>query len=112
MTHMKIIQLQASVAKPIGVITDEVRNVVSNICLGIDDMKFLGNKALVLRAEIYPKKLQALYDDLSIIGITISKQSLPELDQFGDEIEYPLSLQIISFSDDTDRKVIIPNVPG
>jgi hypothetical protein len=112
MARREIIQLQGSVVAPIGVITNEARTVVSKICLGIDDIQLLGNKALVLQTEVYPGKLQALYTALASIGIKLNKQSLPEIDQLLEEIEYPLSIQITSFSDDTDRRTNIPKVPG
>ena len=112
MVRRKIIQIEASVVEPIGVITNEARTAVSKICLGIDDVQLLGNKAIVFRAEIDPEKLQALYTALVSIGIKLNKQSLPDIDALQEEIEYPLSIQITSFSDDTDRSVNIPKVPG
>jgi len=55
-----MIQIQGSVQEPIGKVTSIIRNTVSNVCLGIDDMQLLGNKALVLRAEIFPTVLPTL----------------------------------------------------
>jgi hypothetical protein len=112
MTRRKIIQIQASVIEPIAVIANDARRTVSEICLGIDDMQLLGNKALVLRAEIYPEKLQALFAALVSIGIRLNKQSLPEIGTLQEEIEHPITIQITSLSGDTDRSVKIPNVPG
>jgi len=112
MVRREIIQLQGTALEPIGDITYTVRTTVSKICLGIDDMQLLGNKALVIRAEIYPEKLLNLYSALDSIDVSLYKQSLPNIEMLKKEIEYPLSLQITSFSDDTDRKINIPNVPG
>lgn len=58
MIGRSIIQIQGFVSKPIGMITNEARTTVSNNCLGIDEMRLLGNKALVLRTEITPEDLQ------------------------------------------------------
>jgi len=60
MVRIKMIQIQGSVQEPIGKVTSIIRNTVSNVCLGIDDMQLLGNKALVLRAEIFPTVLPTL----------------------------------------------------
>jgi hypothetical protein len=100
------------VSKSIGVIANEARKTVSEICLGIDDIRLLGNKAVVFRAEISPENLPRLYTDLAFIGIKLSTDSLPEIKMLEKGIEYPLSIQIVSLSDDTDRRVNIPNVPG
>lgn len=75
-------------------------------------MQFLGNKALVLRADIMMNKLQSLYDELSSAGIRLNQQSLLTAEELQNEFEYPLSIQITSFSDDTDRRTNIPKVPG
>jgi len=107
-----MIQLQGSVLSSLGKITNDARSAVSKICLGVDDMQLLGNKALVLRAEIYPRKLELLYSELNSIGINFNKQSLPDVDTLKQEVEYPLSIQITSFSDDTDRRISVPKVPG
>jgi hypothetical protein len=112
MTRKKIIQIQGSVLEPVGVISSDARKTVSRICLGIDDMQLLGNKAIVLRAEIFPEKLPTLYDALASIGIKLDQQSLPKIEALQEGIEYPLSIQITSFSHDTDVAVNIPNVPG
>lgn len=98
-------------SKSIGVIANEARKTVSEICLGLDDVRLLGNKAAVLRAEISPENLPSLYTDLAFIGIQLSTDSLPDIKVLEKEIEYPLSIQIVSLSDDTDRRVNIPNVP-
>jgi hypothetical protein len=112
MARVKVIQIQGSVLESIGEITSKTRKTVSEVCLGIDDIQLLGNKALILRAEIYPGKLQTLYNALALIGIKLNKQSLPKKEKLQEEVEYPLSIQITSFSDDTDRRTNIPKVPG
>lgn len=108
----KIIQLQGFVSAPIDSITNKTRSVVSNVCMGVDDMRLLGNKALVLRAEIYSENLINLYSDLASIGITLNNESLPEVAELLEGTEYPLSIQITSSSEGTDRKIQIPKVPG
>ncbi len=112
MVRRKTIQIQGSVFEPIGVIASEARTVIAKICLGIDDIQLLGNKALVIRAEIDPKKLQILYSAIASIGIKIDEQKLPKIEELQEKTDYPLSVQITSFSDDTDRRVNIPKVPG
>jgi hypothetical protein len=112
MVRRKMIQIQGSVLEPIGKITSDARMTVSKICLGIDDMQLLGNKALIFRVEISPGKLATLYTALASIGIKLNKQSLPDIETLQEEMEYPLSIQITSFSDDTDRRISIPKVPG
>ena len=112
MARMKMIQIQGSVIQPIGKITNDARTIVSKICLGVDDIQLLGNKALVLRAEIYPKKLPMLYAALDSIGIKFNEESLPDIETLKEDIEYPLSIQVISFSGDTDRRVNVPKIPG
>ena len=108
----KIIQIQGSVSEPIGLMTNKARAAVSNICLGIDDIHLLGNKALVLRAEITPENLPILYADLASIGIKLNGRSLPKASTLQEGIEYPLSIQIISSSEGTDQKIIILKVSG
>ena len=83
MVRRKIIQIQGSVQEPIGKITSDARVTVSKVCLGIDDMQLLGNKALVFRAEIYPAKLASLYLALVAIGIKLHSQSLPQIGSQG-----------------------------
>jgi hypothetical protein len=100
------------VSKSIGVIANEARKTVSEICLGIDDIRLLGNKAVVFRAEISPENLPSLYTDLAFIGIKLIKDNLPDIKALQEEMEYPLFIQIISLSDDTDRRVHIPRVSG
>ncbi|ASP40706.1 hypothetical protein CHH28_19425 [Bacterioplanes sanyensis] len=112
MSRIKMIQLQGSTLESSRKITNDVRSTVSKICLGVDDMQLLGNKALVVRAEIYPEKLELLYSALHSLGITLNEQSLPHIEALNQEVEYPLSIQITSFSDDTDRQASIPKVPG
>jgi len=74
-------------------------------------MQLLGNKALVIRA-IFPKKLPLFYAALADNGIEFGQENQPDIETFQEEKEYPLSIQITSFSDDTDRRVSPPNVPG
>lgn len=112
MVRLNIIQLQGFVSKSIGAIANEARKTVSEICFGIDDISLLGNKAIVFRAEITPENLPNLYTDLAFIGIKLSTESLPNIKMLENKIDYPLSIQIVSLSDDTDRRVYIPSVPG
>ena len=91
---------------------DNVRTIVSGLCGGIDDMNLLGNKALVIRAEIYPEKLPTLYTALTSMGMTVNHQSLPDHGTLKAELEYPITLQITSFSDQTDGRIKLPRVPG
>jgi len=81
--------------------TEDIRSVVSNVCCGIDDIHLLGNKALVLRAEIFPADLEQLSQSLRAVEVQLSEQSLPDKATLLAEIEYPLTIQITSFSDDT-----------
>jgi hypothetical protein len=112
MKRLTLLQLQAATQKSISKVTNDIRIVVSNVCCGIDDMHMLGNKALVLRAEIFPKKLEELYKRLKDIEVNITQQNLPEEGTLQSEVEYPLSILITSFSGDTDQKMYAPNVPG
>ena len=112
MVHRNIIQIQGFVSKSIGVIANEARKIVSDICLGIDDVRLLGNKAIVFRAEITPENLPSLYTGLASIGIKLSTECLPDIKMLEKKIEYPLSIQIVSLSEGTDRRVNIPSVPG
>lgn len=96
MLRITIIQLQGSVHESIVRITNQVRLAFSKVCLGIDDINVLGSKALVLRAEIYPRELPSLYEALVSIGVKLNKVELPDIESLQDDIEYPLSLQIIS----------------
>ena len=68
--------------------------------------------ALVLRAEIFPEDLDVLYKGLSDIDVNITQQKLTEEETLQTQVEYPLSIQITSFSDDTEQKAYVPNVPG
>ena len=112
MARIKIIQIQGSTLAPIVSIMNDTRSAVSHICLGIDDMQLLGNKALVLRAEIYPEKLLMLYEALVLMGIMLNEHSLPDTVTLQQDVEYPLSIQVISFSAATDGRQIIPKIPG
>ncbi len=89
MVHRNIIQIQGFVSKSIGVIANEARKIVSDICLGIDDVRLLGNKAIVFRAEITPENLSSLYTDLAFIGIKLSTESLPDIKMLANEINIP-----------------------
>ncbi|EPJ52914.1 MAG: hypothetical protein OFPI_12260 [Osedax symbiont Rs2] len=75
-------------------------------------MQLLGNKALVIRAEVFPEKLPLLYTALAENGIKFSQQGQPDIGTLQEQTEYPLSIQITSFSDETDRRVSAPKVPG
>jgi len=91
---------------------ENARVTVSRLCGGIDDMHKLGNKALVIRAEIYPERLPKLHEALSAVHIDINPDTLPDQNQLTANIEYSLTIQIISYSDDTDAPINIPQVPG
>ncbi len=109
---MKLIHLQSSVHKPLRNIIDNARVTVSRVCGGIDDMNMLGNKALVIRAEIYPSKLPALYAALQSIQIYVIQHSLPDKSALKEEFEYPMTRQITSLADDTNNRVTLPKIPG
>ncbi len=112
MTRRKIIQLQATVRKPIGKIMDAARAAIGRVCLGVDDMQLLGNKALIFRAEITPGKLPQLFEALASLSIKLNQTGLPDVETLDEGTDYPLSIQITSFSVDTDRRANIPSVPG
>lgn len=112
MSRIKIIQLQGSVLESIVKITSKARFAVSKVCLGIDDMNVLGNKALVLRTEIYPLDLTALYESLASVGVKLIQSELPDMKLLQEDIEYPLSIQIVSLSEETDRRINLPQIPG
>ncbi|MFT5676943.1 MAG: hypothetical protein ACI808_002894 [Paraglaciecola sp.] len=75
-------------------------------------MHMLGNKALVLRAEISLENLGELYKVLSAIEVQIIQQSFSEKEIIKAEVEYPLSIQITSFADATYHKAYVPRVQG
>jgi hypothetical protein len=109
---LKMIQLKASTQEPLRNITENARVAMSKLCGGIDDMHQLGNKALVIRAEIYPEKLSDLYKTLASAELKLRNDSLPDHNALRAGIEHPITLQITSFSSDTDGQVNIPKVPG
>jgi hypothetical protein len=109
---LPIIQLLASTQEPLRNVTENARRAMSKLCGGIDDMNQFGEKALVVRAEIYPEKLPALYEALGSAKLKLSDDSLPDKDSLRAGVEHPITLQITSFSNDTDGKISIPKVPG
>lgn len=109
---MKIIQLQGSTEKLITDVFSEVKEVMSTTCGGIDDMHYLGNKALIVRAEIFSERLGSLCEKLCEIDVRINSSSVPVIDSLDTQHEYMITLQVTSFSDDTDRRTVIPKVPG
>lgn len=109
---MPIIQIRASTPHPISDIINSVRSTVSDVCLGIDDMNLLGNKALVVRTDITSEKIPALLQGLSLIDIGVSQNDLESYLQIEDNTEYMMTLQIVSYAEDTDGKQMIPEVPG
>ncbi len=111
-SYLNIIRVKSSVHEPLRNIIDNVRLAVSKVCGGVDDMNRLGNKALVVRAEIYPRKLPMLYAALESIQVNVSQHSLPDLGGFAEDTEYPMTLQVTSLADDTDDRVNLPRVPG
>jgi hypothetical protein len=109
---LPIIQLMASTPEPLRNVTDNARRAMSKLCGGIDDMNLFGDKALVIRAEVYPEILPALYEALALVKLKLGEDGLPDQDSLRAGVEHPITLQITSFSSDTDRKVNIPKVPG
>lgn len=109
---MVTIQLQAVSTERIIVITELIRKIVSDVCLGVDDVHLLGNKAVVFRAEIYPKKIALLCDRLAEAKLSVDPSTIPDYQWLDSDCEYPLTLQITSYSDDTDGRVVVPSVPG
>jgi len=97
MKRIKLIKLTAAVQEPIGSVINPARIAMSDVCNGIDDMHLLGNKALVVRAEIYPYKLPMLYTALESIEVTLNKNSLPDKGALIEGGEYLISLHITSF---------------
>ncbi|GLP95590.1 hypothetical protein [Paraferrimonas sedimenticola] len=105
---MQFIQLQASTQQPINSLTLQIRERMASVCGGIDDMTRLGNKALVVRAEIYPEKLAELLELLSELPIKLDAAPPPK----PSDTEAIITLQVTSYAGDTDAKVTIPKVPG
>jgi len=101
-----MIQVQGSVQESIDKIAIDARTAVSRVCLGVDDLQLLGSKALVFRAEILPGKSSVLYAALTSIGTELNKQHLPDMDDLKAEMEYPVSIQITSFSEDTGKTLV------
>lgn len=109
---MGFIQLQAATEKPIGTIIGSVRVIMSKACGGIDDMHLLGNKALVVRAEIFLPKLESLCAELNAVQVEVNPHSLPKSDSLKIDEEHLITLQVTSFTRDTDGYVDVPKVPG
>jgi hypothetical protein len=109
---MPIIQLQATTSERISLITEYVRRIVSDECLGVDDVHLLGNKALILRSEIFPKKMKSLCERLMEFNVIVDQSTVPEIKSLDTEREHPITLQITSYSEDTNGRVQLPRVPG
>lgn len=112
MSSFKFIQLIATTSEPLHRITEDARLAVSRACSGIDDMHLLGGKALVIRSEIFSEQLSDLVLALETIGISVDRSSVPSATSLDPHYHYTITLQVTSFSDDTDGRVIIPDVPG
>lgn len=112
MTNQKLIQLVATSSEPIRKIAEDVRLAVSRACSGVDDMHLLGGKAVVIRAEITPKQLPVLVSALEALRIDIDRGSVPNPATLDGDHLYSITVQVTSFSDDTDGRVTIPHVPG
>ncbi|MDD5394415.1 MAG: hypothetical protein PHE17_15475 [Thiothrix sp.] len=110
--YKRLIQLQAVTEQSLQVVMHDARSVVSRICGGLDDMQQLGNKMLVIRAEIFPDRIAALAAALSDLGLSVDTKGLPEPQTLESTSEYPITVQISSFASDTDGRVTIPQVPG
>jgi hypothetical protein len=108
----KLLHVQASTQQSLRVGMDDIRKVASRVCGGIDDMHLLGYKALVIRAEIYPEKLPLLYAALTTVSVKVSSKKRPDEQSLKAGNQHPITLQISSFSNDTDDRVNIPKVPG
>ncbi|NYZ63490.1 hypothetical protein H0E82_12085 [Luteimonas sp. SJ-16] len=112
MINHKRIQLVGSSREPVRRLMEDVRLAVSRACSGVDDMHLLGSKALVVRAEISPKQLPVLVSALEALRVDIDRTSVPSPAALDRAALYPLTVQVTSFSDDTDGRVTIPHVPG
>ena len=112
MINQKPIQLVASSGEPVRKITEDVRLAVSRACSGVDDMHLLGGKAMVVRAEITPKQLPGLVSALEALRIDVDRASIPDPATLDVDYLYSISVQVTSFSDDTDGSIAIPHVPG
>lgn len=112
MPSVQVIKVIAGAIEPIRKLTDNARVAVSGVCGGVDGMHVLGSKALVIRAEVYPKQLPLLVSALELIGVRVDEESVPNPSSLDETHQYPMTLQITSYSDDTDGRVRIPNVPG
>lgn len=110
--YRRLIQLQAMTEKPLHAVLHDARTIVSHICGGLDDMRQLGNKALVIRAEIFADRLNSLVTGLSNLDLKVDTAGLPDPATLDSTLEYPLTVQISSFANDTDERVTIPHVPG
>jgi len=109
-----LIQLQAISDKPLRDMTEAIRVSVSRACGGIDDMHQLGDKALVVRAEIVPAKFPALISSLEDIGLHGFSDNLPadNLHDYEPDAEHPFTLQVLTTAGSGDGRVEIPKVPG
>jgi hypothetical protein len=108
----KLLHVQASTQQSLRAGMGDIRKVVSRVCGGIDDMQLLGYKALVIRAVIYPEKLPSLYTALTSVGVKVSSKNRPDEQSLKAGNQHPITLQISSFSNDTDDRVNIPKIPG
>ena len=108
----KLLYIQATTQQSLRVAINDIRKVVSRVCGGIDDMQLLGYKALVIRAEIYPEKLPSLHTALASVGVKVGSKNKLDEKSLKVDSQHPITIQISRFSDDTDDRVNIPNVPG
>lgn len=108
----KLLYVQATTQQSLRVALNDIRMVVNRVCGGIDDMQLLGYKALVIRAEINPEKLPSLYTALVSVGVKVGPKNKLDEKSLKADNQYLITIQISSFSDDTDHRVSIPKVPG
>ena len=108
----KLLYVQATTQQSLRMALNDIRLVISRVCGGIDDMQLLGYKALVIRAEINPEKLPSLYAALASVGVKVSSKNKLDEKSLKADNQYPITIQISSFSDDTDDRVNIPKIPG
>ena len=105
-------QITGTTQKPLNTIVEDMRGIVSRICHGIDEMHLLGNKALVVRAEIDPGKLLVVADALASGSVEVDARSLTKVSVQGSDKARVFTRQVKSYSDDTDGSVTVPMVPG
>ena len=108
----KLLYVQATTQQSLRVGMNDIRKVVSRVCGGIDDMQMLGYKALVIRAEIFPEKLPSLYAALTSVDVKVGSKNRPDEQSLKAGNQHPITLQVSSYSDDTDDRVNIPKIPG